>query len=496
MKEKIDSTSFLKKNDHLNDSIDRSLVNEYTSKTGYEIFIEFHKNSLIIGIPFLYFFFIEITNVIFLSDNSEDLLFEKNKINYLKNYILIQSFYYLFGFLFFFGAMKYYESFINYDKREMKLKSIFYGFSRIFYLSSSIFYIFPLSFFSFFFLKNIVDDLEVLEEFYSKYLIFTPLIFYMTNLFHLNLQILKKYHSIYYLFILNFICYWGFLYVLSFLLRNRILQLSCALISTNFITLILSHIEIKKKVIYLEDISFFYLDEIFQIKIESFLTFIKYSSFKGFLFIFNYLGVFIVMIASYFISPLLIISSFFSFALIGFAHSYNLSVSKYYKNYLEQSVYDHSQNTKTRYLKYFWMIIISVSMFFSIIIFFLKEKFFFFLLKISENEHESEYCFIFDYYNLIIKFYSIFIFIDLLGISCQEIIKTFNDHSRKYLSFYRGISQVLIFFPIGILISNFSDIDIFLGFWMGFYIHVFIYSTILIIIANKNYFTSTFQFST
>ena len=58
MYSKIDSTSFLKKNDHLNDSIDRSLVNEFTNKTGGDIILEYIKSALYILAPFLSFFII------------------------------------------------------------------------------------------------------------------------------------------------------------------------------------------------------------------------------------------------------------------------------------------------------------------------------------------------------------------------------------------------------------------------------------------------------
>ena len=199
----IDSTSFLKKNDHLNDSIDRSLVNEYTNKTCKDILWEILKKSFLIGAPFLSFFILEITNILLLSNgninaNANEIVEKnlntntnlntnsENKYNYLWQYIILQCYYYFLGFIFFFGAMKYYESFINYDKREIKLKSIFYNFSRIFYFFSAFLYVIPLSFLSYYpfnyFLNT--NDLNIFMEFYSKYFFYIPIIFYLTIIFH------------------------------------------------------------------------------------------------------------------------------------------------------------------------------------------------------------------------------------------------------------------------------------------------------------------------
>ena len=168
-----------------------------------------------------------------------------------------------------------------------------------------------------------------------------------------------------------------------------------------------------------------------------------------------------------------------------------------YKNYLENSVYDHSQNTKTRYLKFFWLIVISFSLIFSILILLFKKIFFKFLLNLPQNfsEEISEISQIFEIYDFIIKFYSIFIFFDSFGIAFQEIVKTFNDHSRNYLNFYKGISLVFVFFPIGIITANFLCWELVWGFWIGIYSQMICYTVILMIVTYRNYYTSTFQIS-
>lgn len=499
MYSKIDPTSFLKKSDHLNDSIDRSLVNEFTSKTGRDILFEFIKSAFLILAPFLSFFIIEITNILLFSYSSNISENQVSNRKYLREYIFIQCFFYFFGYIFFLGAMKYYESFINYDKREIKVKSIFYNFSRIFYFFSAIIYHIPLCFLSFYcfayFLNN--TEIGILEEFFSKYFYYIPIIFFLTILFQLNMQILKHFSSFFYLFLLNFIFYWINLYAISYKISNKISLISYSLISTNLLSLIVSHFEIKRNVFYLKDISFFYYEDILQLKTESYSTFVKYSSVKGILFMLNYPGVYLIIFSSKLINfdymENFSLASTIALIFIGIPHTFLLSLSKYYKIYLENSVYDHSQNTKTKYLKYFWFTIIFFSLIFSLLILLLKEKFFHILLNTLNQNTDSEISQIFYIFDYVVKFYSIFIFFDTFGMSFQEIIKTFNDHSRKYLNFYKGISLILIFFPIGFLITKFLNWEFFWGFWIGLYCHMVVYSIILMIVTYKNYFTSTFQ---
>jgi len=442
--------------------------------------------------------------------------------------------------------MKYYESFIDYDKREIKLKSIFYNFSRIFYFFSAFLYIIPLCFLSYYpfiYTFNTLD-INIFSEFYRKYIFYIPIIFYLTISFHLNMQILKHFYAFYYLFIMNLILYWSNLYGFSFYVTDKILIITYSLILTNFINLIVSHFQIKKNVFYLKDISLFFYEDIFQLKIESFLTFVKYSSFKGILFTFNYLGVYLIIFLNQFLSKKSSIitdtkntvsalisgsaselslssalsnnlstnlinnftmASTISFILMALPHSFILSVSKYYRNYLENSVYDHSQNTKTRYLKFFWFILISFTLIFSLIILLLKKTFFEYLINLSIDINENlntnssnEFLFaeilqIFAMFDFILKFYCIFILFDSLGIAFQEIIKTFNDHCRNYLNFYKGISLVFVFFPIGIICALCLQWDFIWGFWIGFYSHMIVYSVILMIVTYRNYYNSTFQ---
>ena len=499
MYSKIDTTSFLKKNDHLNDSIDRSLVNEYTNKTVKDILFEIIKSAFLILAPFLTFFITEITNILIFSHSD-------NTYIYLKQYINIQCYYYFFGFIFFFGAMKYYESFINYDKREIKLKSIFYNFSRIFYFFSAIIYLIPLSFLSYYpfvhFFKT--NDITIFREFYANYFFFMPVIFYLTIIFQLNLQILKHFFSFYYLFGINLILYWGSLFGFSFIVTNKISLITYSLISSNLINLIISHYEIKRNVFYLKDISFFYLSDIMQLKTESFFTFVKYSSVKGILFTLSNPGIYLIIFLSQIIPAnfsnfieKFSFASTLAFIFMSFPHAFILSLAKYYKNYLENSVYEHSQNTKTRYLKFFWFIVIFFSLFFSVLLLLLKTIFFRFLLNLPKNflveNMNSEISEVFYMYDFIVKFYSIFIFFDSFGISFQEIIKTFNDHSRNYLNFYKGISLVFIFFPIGIVTANFLQWEFFWGFWIGVYSHMVFYLIVLLVVTYRNYYTSTFQ---
>jgi hypothetical protein len=345
------------------------------------------------------------------------------------------------------------------------------------------------------------------------------------------MQILKHFNDFYYLFLMNIILYWINLYGFSFLITDKILIITYSLITTNLINLIVSHFQIKKNVFYLKNISLFFYEDIIQLKIESFFTFVKYSSVKGILFSFNYPGIYLIIFSSQLISTKISIilnkdislssnsssnlidnfamASILSFILIALPHSFILSVSKYYKNYLENSVYDHSQNTKTRYLKLFWFIVISFTLIFSLIILLMKKTFFRCLLNLSLDFNKNldtnlitnspneilftEISQIFDMFDFILKFYCIFILFDSFGIAFQEIVKTFNDHSRNYLNFYKGISLVFVFFPIGIICAICLQWDFIWGFWIGFYSHMIVYSIILMIVNYRNYYNSTFQ---
>ena len=44
---------------------------------------------------------------------------------------------------------------------------------------------------------------------------------------------------------------------------------------------------------------------------------------------------------------------------------------------------------------------------------------------------------------------------------------TFNDYSKNYLSFYKGISLVFVFFPLGFFATNILEWEYFWGFWIG-----------------------------
>lgn len=529
MYSKIDATSFLKANDHLNDSIDRSLVNEYTNKTFIDIFFEILKGSFLIWAPFLSIFLMEITNILIFSYNEN---YETSmNFEYLWLYFLIQGFYYFFNFNFFFGAMKYYESFINYDKREIKLKSIFYNFTRIFYFLGTFLYQVPLSFFSYYFFSYFFKEtlqLKIFEDFWANYIFYFPLIFYLNILFHLNLQILRHFFSFYYIFFSNIALYWLNLYAFSFIFHNKISLITYSLISSNLINLIISHFAIRRDVFYLKGISFFFYEEIFKLKFESFFTFVKYSSVKGLLFIFNFAWIYLIIFLAQFFNESsrnlnegkslgvldrkktnnfeqnFTFASIMAFILMALPNSFILSVAKYYKNYLEISVYDHSQNTKTKYLKFFWLIVIFFTTVFAIMIFLFNKIFFISLLNVNPLDNngtnkdlkdlkDSNISEIFYVFNSVLKFYSVFIYFDSFGLSFQEIIKTFNDHSRNYLNFYKGVSLIFVFFPLGFILASFLNFEFFWGFWIGIYFHMILYAVILMFVNYRNYYTSTFQ---
>lgn len=504
----IDQTSpFLKKYDYFNDSIDRSYVNENKNTTAKDIILEFLDGAFLIGATFLSFFLTEITNFLIFSYSINE---EKTKLKYLMQYIYIQCFYYFFGFVFFFGIMKQYENYLYYDKREVKLKSIFYNFLRILYFFSAFIYFIPFSFLSYYpfvYLFNTID-INIFWEFYTKYLFYIPLIFYLNILYQLNMEILRHFNSFYFLFGLNIIIYWINLFAFSYIVSNKITMITYALILTNSLNLIISHFEIKRNVSYLKEISFFYYEESFQLKIENFFSFLKQSSIKGILFTLNYPEIFLIIFSSQLITsnltssennqkkeynPLDIfsLSSTLTLILISLPHFFIRSLSKFYKNHSENSVFDLSQKTKYRYLKFFWFMIFFFTIFFSFFILVFKEIFFKLLLNFSKdflliNQN------IYNWYNLLVKIYSIFIIFDSLGIAFEEIIKSLNEDMKFYLSFFKVISLIFLFFPLGFHIAKFFQIEIFWGFWIGVYTHMIIYNISLLIICYRICFNSFF----
>ncbi len=500
MNSKGDPILFLKKDNHFNDSIDRSLVNEYTNKTSSEIIREILDSSIIIILPILSIFITEITNIIiFTYDINEKTIDYINLIHY----IIVQIYYFFFGYIFFLGAMKYFGSFINYDKREMKLKQVYYSFSRIFYFFSAMLIILPLSLGSYFILTRIYfyDKLNsIFWEFYLSYMVFLPLIFYTNINFHLNLQLmknLKKSFSLIYIF--NFFSYIIILYFLSIFFTSKIGLITSSVILNSFLNLIISHYELKRNITYLKDIQLFIFEDLKVIKWESFFNFMKYSMIKGMLFNFRYFAIAILIYTSFYISNNYLLAVSLSFIVMFIPHLFSLGVSKFYKSYLENSVYDHSQKTKERYLRYYWWIMIVSAVLFMFIILLFKSSIFRILLNLyigffepinfSENSNLNE---IFYLYDKIVKYYSIFIIFDFLGNGFQEILKAFNDHSRNFLSFYKGISVFIVFYPIGLTISYFLDYEIFWGFWIAIYQHMIVNSLFLMIILFKNYKNSTF----
>ncbi len=501
MNSKVDPILFLKKDNHFNDSIDRSLVNEYTNKSCSEIILEMLHGAFILIMPILSIFAIELTNtLVFTYDKSEKSL---DYIN-LSHYILIQVYYFFCGFIFFVGAMKYFESFINYDKTNMKLKQVYYSFSRVFYFFSAFLIIMPLSLSSYFLLKELFfyeasSGNLILWDFYVNYLIYLPLVFYASINFHLNLQLLKFTNSFYYLFASNLLIYWASLFFCSFLILNKIQLICMSLLASSFLSLILSHYKLKQNIDYLKDINLFVFEDLKLLKWESFFNFMKYSAFKGLLFNFRYFALAILLYSSFYLSNNHLLATSLALAVMFFPHLLSLGVSKYYKSYLETSVYDHSQNTKARYLRYFWWIIFASAFLFTFLILLFKSAIFRAMLNLYEgffypvnfqvNPKTAE---IFGLYDKIVKFYSIFIVFDSLGNGFQEILKAFNDHSRNFLSFYKGVALFLVFFPLGFLASYLLDYHIYWGFWIAIYLHMLVYAVVLMVVLFKYYNNSTF----
>lgn len=501
MNSKGDPILFLKKDNHFNDSIDRSLVNEYTNKSCSEIMLEMLHGALLLIMPVLSIFAIELTNMlVFTYDKSEKSI---DYIN-LSHYIIIQVYYFFCGFIFFLGAMKYFESFINYDKRDMKLKQVYYSFSRVFYFFSAFLIIMPLSLCSYFVLKQLffydILGSALFWDFYVNYLIYLPLVFYACINFHLNLQLLKLTSAFYYLYAGNIALYWASLFLNSFLIADNKIQLICvSLLCSSYASLALSHFELKRNISYLREITLLPFEDLKLLKWESFFNFIKYSAFKGLLFNFRYFALAVLLYSSFYIGNNHLLATALGLCVMFIPHSLSLGVSKYYKSYLENSVYDHSQNTKARYLRYFWWIIISTSLLFTFLILLFKAAIFRIMLNLYEgffypvnfqvNPNTAE---IYGLYDKIVKFYSIFIIFDSLGNGLQEILKAFNDHSRNFLSFYKGTSLCLLFFPLGVIASYLLDYHIYWGFWIAIYLHMLVYAVVLMVVLFKNYKNSTF----
>lgn len=500
MNSKADPILFLKKDNHFNDSIDRSLVNEYTNKSCSEIILELMRGAFIIISPILSIFAIELTNMlIFTYDKNQKFL----DYIYLSHYIIIEVYYFFCGFIFFLGAMKYFESFINYDKRDMKLKKVYYSFSRVFYFFSAFLIIMPLCLCSYLILKELffydVLGTELFWDFYVNYLIYLPLIFYASINFHLNMQLLKNSNAYYYLYLSNILLYWLSFFTSSYLISNKIQLISLSLLISFYTSLVLSHIQLQKNVNYLREIKLLVIEDIKLIKWESFYNFVKYSAFKGLLFNFRYFALAILLYSSFYIGNNQLLASSIALSVMFIPHLFSLGVSKYYKSYLENSVYDHSQNTKARYLRYFWWVIVATSLLFTFLILLFKAAIFRIMLNLYEgffypvnfqvNPNTAE---IYSLYDKIVKFYSIFIVFDSIGNGFQEILKAFNDHSRNFLSFYKGISLVLIFYPLGLFSTYLLDYPNYWGFWIAIYMHMLVYALVLIIILYKNYKNSTF----
>lgn len=500
MNSKGDPILFLKKDNHFNDSIDRSLVNEYTNKSCSEIITEMLNSSLILILPILSIFCTEITNmIIFTYDTNEKSI---DYIN-LTHYIVIQIYYFFCGYIFFLGSMKYFESFINYDKREMKLKQVYYSFSRIFYFFAANLIILPLSLGSYIILTQMYfyDKLNsIFWDFYKSYLLYLPLIFYANINFHLNMQLIKSSQkSFYFIYIFNSFSYLVVLYINSFYITSKIPLISSSMVINSFFNLMISHYELKRNISYLKDINLFILEDLKLMKWESFYNFMKYSIFKGVLFNFRYFPIAILVYSSFYISNNYLLAVSLSLMVMFIPHLFSLGISKFYKSYLENSVYDHSQKTKERYLRYYWWIMMASAILFMFVILLFKSAIFRIFLNLysgffdpinfSMNNNINEIYFVYDE---IVKFYSIFIIFDFLGNGFQEILKAFNDHSRNFLSFYKGVSLFIVFFPIGLIISYFLDYDIFWGFWIAIYLHMLVYSLILMVVLFKNYKNSTF----
>lgn len=492
MTSNLDQNFFLKKDNYLNDSIDRSLVSEHSNKTGTEIATELLTNSLFIILPILNILCIETTNIItftYFDNKSQD----PNKL-YLIYYIIVEIYNYFFcGFIFFLGTMKYFESFLNYDKREVRLKAIYYSYSRIFYFFSTLLIILPLCLVSYLILSKIFfpEKINILFwEFYLKYLIFLPVIFFFTLNLQLNYQILKKQNSYIYLLFSNIFLYPILVYIISYLITNKISLITISWILNSFICYIISHRLIKQNIPYLKDINISIVEDIQILKWENFFNFVKLSMIKGVLFNFRYFALGIIIYSSFYIGNEYLLATTLAFLLISLPHIFALGISKFYKSYSESSVFDHSQRTKLKYLQFFWLIVFISANLFSFSILLLKTPMFRIMLNlytgffqvVPMDQQTSE---IYRLYNIIVKYYSLIILFDFFSNGFQEILKSYNDHSRNYLSFYKGLSLILIFIPIGVLICYFLEYEIFWGYWIGLYGQMIVYSIILFFVLVK-----------
>jgi len=225
----------------------------------------------------------------------------------------------------------------------------------------------------------------------------------------------------------------------------------------------------------------------------------KYSAFKGLLYNFRYFAIAILLYSSFYIGNNKLLATSLALCVMFLPHLFSLGVSKYYKSYLENSVYDHSQNTKARYLRYFWFLIIATSLLSTFLILLFKAAIFRVVFNLYEGffypvnfKVDSNTAEIYSLYDKIVKFYSIFILFDSLGNGFQEILKAFNNHSRNFLSFYKGVSLFLVFYPIGFLGSYLFDYQVYWGFWIAIYMHMLVYALVLTVVLYKNYKNSTF----
>ena len=378
-----------------------------------------------------------------------------------------------------------------------------YIFSRNLILLVNIIIIIPICFLSYLILTNFYSDESskiYLWDIFINYTIYTPLSFYFMMNLQLNFQVLqnfKKNQILIYLFLEYILFYLIMSYILLYFTRNILLVLSLNLFFTNIFSFLISHFILVDYIYCMNNLNLNVFYYFLKIKWENFWVFFKLSSLKGLLFNFRYFGIGLIIFSSLFIEKTYLISTIVAINMIAYPHLFAFGISKYYKNHLELTVFNHSHNSKKRYLKFFWIIIFSSCLIFGSILMIFKLPLFNLILNLKNkiiNNNPNDIL-IENIYSHLVQYYLYFIIFDFLSNAFEGLLKGLDEHSRNYLSFYKGISLILIFIPFGIGLCYSFKIFIFWAYWISIYLLMIIYPLILFVILYKNHKNSIFPFS-
>lgn len=282
----------------------------------------------------------------------------------------------------------------------------------------------------------------------------------------------------------------------------------------NFISSIISHYLIINNILTLNKIRLNIFNYFSKLQFENFELLLKEAAKKAILFNFSYLGICIIALSAYFIDKTYALPTLLAFSILIYPHTFSLGISKYYRNHLELTVFSYSHNSKRRYLKIFALINIMVYITFLLVLAFLKLNFFEFIFpqkfnyhpnlnEIGNNNHIHSYDYIIDDGNLnkenkifkhLIDYYLIFMVFDFISNAFEAIIKVLDDNCKKFLTFLKGTLLILLFIPLGMVITLLFGINFFWGYWIGLYLLLIFFPLALFLYFKRNYKNSIFQF--